>query len=113
MAIDGAHSARRLHPPTTIPLPETIGLISRFASWARSSFRSLPSRLAVSAGLLAAGALVVLVPAHTAHARAAAAGDIPTSVVHQPVEPKYELRLHHLHTGESLDVVYRVGDTYI
>jgi len=88
-------------------------LISRFASWARSSFRSLPSRLAVSAGLLAAGALVVLVPAHTAHARAAAAGDIPTSVVHQPVEPKYELRLHHLHTGESLDVVYRVGDTYI
>jgi len=26
---------------------------------------------------------------------------------------KYELKLHHLHTGESLDVVYRVGDTYI
>jgi uncharacterized protein YcbK (DUF882 family) len=26
---------------------------------------------------------------------------------------KYELKLHHLHTGEDLDVVYRVGDTYI
>jgi uncharacterized protein YcbK (DUF882 family) len=26
---------------------------------------------------------------------------------------KYELHLHHLHTGESLDVVYRVGNTYI
>ena len=26
---------------------------------------------------------------------------------------KYELKLHHLHTGESLDVVYRIGDTYI
>jgi uncharacterized protein YcbK (DUF882 family) len=27
--------------------------------------------------------------------------------------PKYELRLHHLHSGESLDVVYRIGNTYI
>jgi uncharacterized protein YcbK (DUF882 family) len=25
----------------------------------------------------------------------------------------YHLRLHHLHTGESIDVVYRVGDTYL
>lgn len=25
----------------------------------------------------------------------------------------YELRLHHLHTGEDIDVVYRVGNTYI
>ncbi len=26
---------------------------------------------------------------------------------------QYRLRLHHLHTGETIDVVYRVGDTYI
>jgi uncharacterized protein YcbK (DUF882 family) len=26
---------------------------------------------------------------------------------------KYELRLHHLHSGETLDVVYRIGDTYL
>jgi uncharacterized protein YcbK (DUF882 family) len=26
---------------------------------------------------------------------------------------KYELKLHHLHTGESLDVVYRIGDMYL
>ena len=26
---------------------------------------------------------------------------------------KYSLHLHHLHTGESLDVVYRVGDNYV
>jgi uncharacterized protein YcbK (DUF882 family) len=26
---------------------------------------------------------------------------------------RYELKLHHLHTGESLDVVYRIGNTYI
>jgi uncharacterized protein YcbK (DUF882 family) len=26
---------------------------------------------------------------------------------------QYHLRLHHLHTGEDIDVVYRVGDTYL
>jgi uncharacterized protein YcbK (DUF882 family) len=26
---------------------------------------------------------------------------------------KYELKLHHLHSGETIDVVYRVGNTYI
>jgi len=26
---------------------------------------------------------------------------------------KFVLHLHHLHTGESLDVVYRIGDTYV
>jgi uncharacterized protein YcbK (DUF882 family) len=26
---------------------------------------------------------------------------------------KYELKLHHLHSGEDIDVVYRIGDTYI
>jgi uncharacterized protein YcbK (DUF882 family) len=26
---------------------------------------------------------------------------------------RYELRLHHLHTGEDIDIVYRIGDTYI
>src|ERR1700733_11788563 len=26
---------------------------------------------------------------------------------------QYHLRLHHLHTGEDIDIVYRVGNTYI
>lgn len=26
---------------------------------------------------------------------------------------RFELRMHHLHTGEDIDVVYRIGDTYI
>jgi len=26
---------------------------------------------------------------------------------------KYHLKLYHLHTGESVDVVYRIGDTYL
>src|ERR1700758_4901708 len=29
-----------------------------------------------------------------------------------PLE-EYHLRMHHLHTGEDIDVVYRVGNTYI
>lgn len=30
----------------------------------------------------------------------------------QPPE-EYRLRMHHLHTGEDIDVVYRIGDRYI
>jgi uncharacterized protein YcbK (DUF882 family) len=26
---------------------------------------------------------------------------------------QYHLRMHHLHTGEDIDIVYRIGDTYI
>ena len=26
---------------------------------------------------------------------------------------EYHLRMHHLHTGEDIDIVYRVGDTYV
>ncbi len=29
------------------------------------------------------------------------------------VAQKFMLHLHHLHTGESIDVVYKVGDTYV
>lgn len=37
------------------------------------------------------------------------AADAPLPTVGQ----RYELKLYHLHTGESLDVIYRIGDTYI
>ncbi len=41
-------------------------------------------------------------------------GMLPLDEAELPeIGQKYELRLHHLHTGESLDVVYRIGDTYI
>jgi uncharacterized protein YcbK (DUF882 family) len=35
------------------------------------------------------------------------AGNSSTSV------PNYRLRLYHLHTGEHIDVVYRIGDVYL
>lgn len=28
-------------------------------------------------------------------------------------QPEYRLRLHHLHTGEDIDVIYRIGNTYL
>lgn len=31
----------------------------------------------------------------------------------QNLRQRFTLHLHHLHTGETLDVVYRVGDTYL
>jgi uncharacterized protein YcbK (DUF882 family) len=41
-------------------------------------------------------------------------GVLPSDDESAPVEgAKYELKLHHLHSGETLDVVYRIGDTYI
>src|ERR1700761_4660835 len=41
-------------------------------------------------------------------------GGLPTTDAALPTTgQRYELRLYHLHTGESLDVVYRIGDTYI
>lgn len=27
--------------------------------------------------------------------------------------PRYELRMHHLHSGEDIDIVYRIGNQYI
>lgn len=44
----------------------------------------------------------------------AKAGERAEASIHSLNEgQRYSLHLHHLHTGESLDVVYRVGDTYI
>lgn len=39
------------------------------------------------------------------------AGLVPAASSALPQE--YHLRMHHLHTGEDIDVVYRIGDTYI
>jgi uncharacterized protein YcbK (DUF882 family) len=41
-------------------------------------------------------------------------GVLPVEESPAPEEgAKYELRLRHLHTGETLHVVYRIGDTYL
>ena len=43
---------------------------------------------------------------------AEAAAPVQHSPLHLVGQP-YELRLHHLHTGEDIDVVYRVGNQYV
>jgi uncharacterized protein YcbK (DUF882 family) len=42
-----------------------------------------------------------------------AAGTEPHSPASAENSEQYHLRLHHLHTGEDIDIVYRIGNTYI
>ena len=60
------------------------------------------------------GKLMRLRPAALAPGALLLPGILPLEDAELPdVGEKYELKLYHLHTGESLDVVYRIGDTYI
>lgn len=55
----------------------------------------------------------------TATARAASTdlvgpGELPTApLASAPTGQKYTLHLHHLHSGEDISVVYRIGNTYL
>jgi uncharacterized protein YcbK (DUF882 family) len=96
-----------------IPVQETSKSM-RFRAHRSSSrfFSTTVSALALF-GLLALGST------YGARAHAAAAATTATTTAATPIDitrltgEKYELKLHHLHTGENLDVVYRIGDTYI
>jgi uncharacterized protein YcbK (DUF882 family) len=62
--------------------------------------------------------LSLLTPAHAAGPHSA--GSSLSSVETPTADPgltlngrRYELKLHSAHTGESLNIVYRIGDTYI
>ena len=53
-------------------------------------------------------------PIRLVHAALLTPGVLPEDEAALPEDgAKYELKLHHLHSGESIDVVYRIGDTYI
>jgi uncharacterized protein YcbK (DUF882 family) len=70
------------------------------AAPARSSRVHLRSRLRPTSAL--------------AHGVLLTPGVLPTDEANVPADgTKYELKLHHLHSGETIDVVYRIGDTYI
>jgi uncharacterized protein YcbK (DUF882 family) len=51
--------------------------------------------------------LAALLTLFAASSLRAASGDTPAN------PEQYRLRLYHLHTGEHIDVVYRVGDRYL
>lgn len=72
-------------------------------------------RISRSSRLAAAVAAVVVVFGTSSSSRASDL-DVPTGLpttATARLAEQYHLRLHHLHTGESIDVVYRVGNTYI
>jgi uncharacterized protein YcbK (DUF882 family) len=67
---------------------------------------------AISLSLL--GFLFLAPRSSSAEAPLLTPGILPTAAAAIPTtRQKYELKLYHLHTGESLDVIYRIGDTYI
>ena len=79
----------------------------------------LSSSSTILKSTLGALALLTLLPLSSGCA-VAKASNVDTAANKPPVikaenlsGEKYELKLHHLHTGEDIDVVYRVGDTYL
>ena len=80
---------------------------------------SLIALLLVCQGTWARGPRVrlharLLPPTKMVHAALLAPGVLPEDEAAVPDDgAKYVLKLHHLHSGETIDVVYRIGDTYI
>ena len=103
---------RKLHWPTPIPDPASpeIHPLTLFRSSLPTTAPRAPhllrSKITTGLALLALSTACLLLLGCGMKDPAEAATIAPTG-------QKYELKLHHLHTGESLDVVYRVGDTYI
>jgi uncharacterized protein YcbK (DUF882 family) len=60
---------------------------------------------------IAAMAVVSLGLTASSGARSAHPTRLKLPITAAPLE--YHLRMHHLHTGEDIDVVYRIGDTYV
>ncbi len=69
-------------------------------------------RRSLFAALLAIALLALTSAAHAA-APNLTPGEVGTPDAIPTTGQQYHLKLHHLHTGETLDVVYRVGNTYI
>jgi uncharacterized protein YcbK (DUF882 family) len=63
----------------------------------------------LAAAAVSAGFLLGLSPSSNATSLRPADPSLTRTATPQ----QYHLRLHHLHTGEDIDVVYRIGDTYI
>ena len=68
------------------------------------------SRLGRFAGVTAAAALTLMSGSASRASEDADAGSAGTT---HSLRQRFTLHLHHLHTGETLDVVYRVGDAYV
>jgi uncharacterized protein YcbK (DUF882 family) len=95
-------AANRLRPSS----PEFLSMT--LSSWAQR----VPRLLAISFILFAFFGLTT--SRSWAEVSVLTPGTMPTAETALPTTgQRYELKLYHLHTGESLDIVYRIGDTYI
>ncbi len=65
-----------------------------------------------AAGLVTSAAMLVVLAAVPA-AKAEPEVGTGTGFHSAGLVQRYSLHLHHLHTGEDLEVVYRIGDTYL
>jgi uncharacterized protein YcbK (DUF882 family) len=78
----------------------------------RASKRATASFLKRAAtALLAIAFAAAIIPAHAA--APLAPGEMGTADMAPATGQAYRLKLYHLHTGESLDIVYRIGNTYL
>lgn len=84
-----------------------------------SSLRSTPSKFGSLSFSLLLGVCALLLAMSASPARALDAdgtlspGSVGEGAVGKLTGQKYSLHLHHLHTGEDLNIVYRVGNTYL
>ena len=81
-----------------------------------SRFTSLHPSKTAAAVALGTCAIVISGVAAGVHAEERKPSAPASVTLHSPVHlstERYELHLHHLHTGENLDVVYRIGDEYL
>ena len=76
------------------------------------AFRTRSSRSAAALTLLALALTAVNIPARASITLTTGEMGSPHNAVALTGQ-KYHLKLYHLHTGESLDVVYRIGNTYL
>ena len=101
-------------PTLNLRLRSTRALTSFFSSKTALSARAARTVVAgTSAALLGLG---VSVGVRAAERPASTGTASPAMTLHSPLHlstERYELHLHHLHTGEDLNVVYRIGDQYI
>ena len=63
--------------------------------------------------LAAAVATAIFMLGLTSSTNAASLRPADSNPTHTVAPMQYHLRMHHLHTGEDIDIVYRVGNTYI
>ena len=61
---------------------------------------------------IAAGTIALVAVSSSAKAGEAGSSPVNATILPSSTQP-FMLHLHHLHTGETLDVVYRIGNAYV